>query len=51
MVFAEVFNLLNTKNSRGMVPSFSVLGRRVTVSSEPQEMIGRLPTVGVTWEF
>jgi outer membrane cobalamin receptor len=51
IVFAEVFNVLNTKNSRGSMTSVNLIGRQVSLTSQPEETIGRFPTLGLTWEF
>jgi hypothetical protein len=54
-VFAEVFNLFDTKNLRAYIEEFSVFAdsrrREVVRFRNTETMVGRLPTVGFTWEF
>jgi len=52
-LFLEVYNLLDTRNTRGYSTNLSIDGRTRQVSSwrEGQDWIPRLPTFGITWEF
>jgi outer membrane receptor protein involved in Fe transport len=50
-VFAEVFNLLNTKNVGTYHANVSVRPGRVAVTRSSDTMLSRLPTAGVSWEF
>jgi hypothetical protein len=51
-VFAEVFNLLNTKNIGTYYTNVNVdRQRRVTLVPGFDTMIPRLPTAGIAWEF
>jgi hypothetical protein len=49
--FAEVYNLLGTDNPRGYYVNLQVNGRTVTTPLGSEENIGRLPSLGLTWEF
>ena len=50
--FAEVYNLLNTQNPRGYYVNLDVDNqRRVTTPRGTETNIGRLPAVGLTYEF
>lgn len=51
-LYADIFNVLNRKNVRGYDydPSVSNLGV-VTVRRFPETFLGRLPSIGVNWEF
>jgi hypothetical protein len=49
--FAEVYNLFGTDNPRGYYVNLSIDQRRVTTPGGSEENIGRLPAIGLTWEF
>ncbi|MBC8088123.1 MAG: carboxypeptidase regulatory-like domain-containing protein, partial [Phycisphaerae bacterium] len=50
--YADIFNALNRQNVRGYDydPSISLSGT-VAVRSFPEKFLGRLPSIGVSWEF
>jgi hypothetical protein len=50
-LFAEVFNLLNTRNVRGYFDNLNVQNRIVRVSREADENLPRIPAVGIAWRF
>ena len=51
--FAEVYNLLGSDNPRGYYVNVHVdqQQRIVTTSQLAEPNIGRLPAIGLTWEF
>jgi len=49
--FAEVYNLLGTKNVRGLWKHIEANGRNVQVVTGEVDQWPRLPLVGLTWEF
>jgi hypothetical protein len=49
--FAEVYNLLGTKNVRGLWKRVEARGRNVQVVTGEVDQWPRLPLVGLTWEF
>jgi hypothetical protein len=49
--FAEVYNLLGTKNVRGLWKHIEANGRDVQVVTGEVDQWPRLPLVGLTWEF
>jgi hypothetical protein len=51
--FAEVYNLLGSDNPRGYYVNIDVDNQRrlVTTPRRSEGNIGRLPTIGLTWEF
>jgi TonB dependent receptor/Carboxypeptidase regulatory-like domain/TonB-dependent Receptor Plug Domain len=49
--FAEVFNLLDRANQRGWDYNLRMTNGNLQVTSFPEAFVGRLPTVGVRWEF
>jgi hypothetical protein len=51
MLFADVFNLFGKHNVRGSYTNISINGRTVSLSEGRRESIGRLPTIGFSWEF
>jgi hypothetical protein len=50
-LFAEVYNLLGTKNQRGVTRELIVRGRSVQVEGDETFQWPRLPLAGFTWEF
>jgi hypothetical protein len=50
-LFAEVFNLLNTKNIGKYYTNVNVIRREVRLVPGWDTMISRLPTAGIAWEF
>jgi hypothetical protein len=50
-LFAEVYNLLGTKNQRGVTRELIVRGRSVQVVGDETLQWPRLPLAGFTWEF
>jgi hypothetical protein len=50
-LFVEVFNLFNAKNVMGVFDNLQVSNRRVSVARGTEEMIPRLPSFGVNWQF
>jgi hypothetical protein len=50
-LFAEVYNLLGTKNQRGLTRELIVRGRSVQVGGDETLQWPRLPLAGFTWEF
>jgi hypothetical protein len=50
-VFAEIFNLLNTTNHRGMSYDARFDGRDLTVTRFRETFLPRLPSLGVRWDF
>jgi hypothetical protein len=51
MFFADIFNLFDRHNVRGSYTNVGISGRAVSVSEGERVSIGRLPTVGFSWEF
>jgi hypothetical protein len=49
--FAEFYNLLGTKNVRGLWKHIEAQGRDVQVVTGEVDQWPRLPLVGLTWEF
>jgi hypothetical protein len=51
-LFVEVFNLFDAANVRGVFDNLNVNNsRQVSVARGTKEMLPRLPSVGVTWQF
>ena len=50
-LFAEVYNLLGTKNQRGVTRELIVRGRSVQIAGDETLQWPRLPLAGFTWEF
>jgi hypothetical protein len=51
-MFAEVYNILDSDNPRGYYVNVDVDNQRIVTTPRGTEAnIGRLPAVGVTWEF
>ena len=51
ILFAEVFNLLGTQNIRGY-RSYAAFSRNtLNIYQDARESIGRLPSIGFSWEF
>jgi hypothetical protein len=52
-VFLDLFNVYNRRNVRAIDYFISILdnGRRIDTRTQEDELIPRLPSFGVIWEF
>jgi hypothetical protein len=50
-LYAEVYNLLGTRNVRGYFTDVDVSGRRVTFRPGASHWLPRLPAAGASWDF
>ena len=51
VLFAEVFNLLDQHNVRGRYTNVFITGRTVALAEESRVSLGRLPSIGFSWDF
>lgn len=49
--FAEVFNLFNSHNTRGEFATLRVNNGKIVSGKSTNDMLPRLPSIGITWEF